>query len=345
MKKSGLLLILIIGVNLSPYAQWDKEIFLTKSLSGMQIKEVSVQTSGGVIQVEGTEAVNSRVEVFLRTNKDVTERELTNEEMQKVLNEYYTFSISTENNTVKITAKPKDGTSDKNRTVLASFKVFVPENVSSTLSTKGGPIYLSNLNGTHTFSTSGGHIVLQKITGRMYGKTSGGSIKAIDCHNEIDLSTSGGGIEIENSNGSIHVSTSGGAIHLQNVSGKINIETAGGTIQGTNINGSIFATTSHGNINLKEITGNLETSSASGQIFVDIKEAKKNIRIINASGSVILQMPSGSGLDLQFKGGTVKADDMSSFRYIPCREVRRKNEWWRSTRICKCRERYGENES
>ncbi|MBD0332490.1 MAG: hypothetical protein ICV66_07525, partial [Chitinophagaceae bacterium] len=138
---------------------------------------------------------DARIEVYARPNKDVNEKELSKDEMKKVLDQYYLFSIGVENNELKAVAKPKDGTPDEKRSVIVSFKIFIPGNVSTNLSTKGGPIYLSHLNGTQNFSTSGGQLVLKDLSGKVYGKTSGGSITISNSKDDVELSTSGGSID------------------------------------------------------------------------------------------------------------------------------------------------------
>jgi hypothetical protein len=44
-----------------------------------------------------------------------------------------------------------------------SFKVFVPKNTSTDLSTSGGSISLTNLTGEQKFSTSGGSLNIDNV--------------------------------------------------------------------------------------------------------------------------------------------------------------------------------------
>ncbi|MBD0333781.1 MAG: hypothetical protein ICV66_14135, partial [Chitinophagaceae bacterium] len=96
--KKGILLIITVAsfTLLNAQDKWDKEIFLSQSLAGKTINEIVVQSSGGVIQIDGSNTSDARIEVYARPNKDVNEKELSKDEMKKVLDQYYLFSIGVE---------------------------------------------------------------------------------------------------------------------------------------------------------------------------------------------------------------------------------------------------------
>ena len=67
-----------------------------------------------------------------------------------------------------------------NNKVSISFKVRVPEDMSTDLSTSGGSITVVNVSGSHDVQTSGGSLTFEDVTGTTEARTSGGSIKIDD---------------------------------------------------------------------------------------------------------------------------------------------------------------------
>src|SRR5882672_8381581 len=133
--KKYLLFFLIAGLQLSVKAQKSDKPFMTKSLSNESIKDVEVETSGGSISVSGVAVSEARVEVYITSNNN---KELTNEEIQQRLNEKYNLSVSVANNKLTAIARTKEKINDWKKALNISFKVFVPKNVSTDLSTSGG---------------------------------------------------------------------------------------------------------------------------------------------------------------------------------------------------------------
>src|SRR5687768_731954 len=114
----------------------DKEPFLTKSFSKESIKNVDVETSGGSIYVTGDGGSQSRVEVYIHQNNHKGD-DLSKEEIQKKLNDDYQFSVDVNNNKLTAIAKPKNRNINWKKALNISFKIFVPQNVSTNLSTSG----------------------------------------------------------------------------------------------------------------------------------------------------------------------------------------------------------------
>src|ERR1043166_3892465 len=195
--KKYLLFFLLAGFQILVNAQTDKTPFMTKSLSNESIKDVEVETSGGSIAVSGVTA-NARVEVYITSNNN---KELTKEEIQQRLNDKYNLDISVANNKLTATARLKEKMTDWKKALNISFKVFVPRNVSTDLSTSGGSISLTNLSGNLKFSTSGGSLDLDNVGGNVDGRTSGGSINLENSKDDIELATSGGSIDAKKCEG------------------------------------------------------------------------------------------------------------------------------------------------
>src|SRR6185312_13146722 len=150
-----------------------KTPYLTKSLANDAINSVVVSTSAGGIQVSGESGQAPRIEVYIRGNND---RDLSKEEIQKRLDEDYDMNISVNGHELTATVKNKHMNMDWRRSISISFKIYVPEHVTTNLKTSGGGISLDNLTGNQTFKTSGGGLEINKVNGVVYGRTSGGGI-------------------------------------------------------------------------------------------------------------------------------------------------------------------------
>jgi hypothetical protein len=312
MKKYFLFLLLAV-LQLTVKAQFrsDKEPLITKSLNNEAVKNVEVQTSGGSISVSGVAASEARIEVYVSPNNN--KNNLSKEEIQQRLNEKYDLNISVANNKLTATAKSKERTTDWRNSLNISFKVFVPKNVSTDLSTSGGSISLTNLSGNLQFSTSGGSLNIDNVSGKVDGRTSGGSINLENSKDDIELTTSGGSINAKNCDGKLRLSTSGGSLDLKDLKGDIRATTSGGSVVGRNVEGELIAHTSGGSIHLSELSCSLETSTSGGNIDVSIKQLGKYVKISNSAGNIDLELPKGKGIDLDLSADKIKTDHLDNF--------------------------------
>ena len=306
--KKYLLFFSLVALQVSVKAQSDKTPFMTKSLTNESIKDVEVETSGGSIAVSGVTA-NARVEVYITGNNN---KQLTKEEIQQRLDEKYNLNISVANNKVTATARLKEKMTDWKKALNISFKIFVPRNVSTDLSTSGGSISLTNLSGNLKFSTSGGSLDLDNVGGNVDGRTSGGSINLENSKDDIELTTSGGSIDAKNCDGKLRLSTSGGSLDLKDLKGDIRATTSGGSIHGSDVEGELITHTSGGSIHLSDLSCSLETSTSGGNIDVSIKQLGKYIKISNSAGNVDVTLPN-KGLDLDLSASKIKTGQLSNF--------------------------------
>ena len=288
----------------------EKDPFLTKSLSNASIKNVTAETSGGNISVTGG-AADPRIEVYVRQNNNGGD--LSKDEIQKRLDEDYDFKISVDNNQLSAVAKPKRQNMNWKKALSVSFRIFVPSNVSTDLSTSGGNIDLQKLSGKQHFTTSGGNLQVDDISGNIKGRTSGGNIHLTNSKDEIDLQTSGGNIRANDCSGNLTLETSGGSLKLDNLSGKIRANTSGGNVDGESISGELISHTSGGNIDLRHLSCSLETSTSGGNIDVSIKELGKYITINNSGGNIDLEMPRNKGVDLKLSADKIKTGTLNNF--------------------------------
>jgi DUF4097 and DUF4098 domain-containing protein YvlB len=279
-------------------------------LSKENISEVLSRTSGGGISVSGVSSTEARVEVYIRSNNG---RELSKEEIKRKLEEDYSLNLTVSGNKLTATAEPKDDDINWKQALSISFKIFVPQNVSTDLNTSGGGIELTNLSGTHDFSTSGGGLRISKLGGKTRGKTSGGGISVSDTKGEIRLHTSGGRIDASHCSGQITLKTSGGSINLEELDGTIEAETSGGPVRGRDIKGVLSARTSGGGIVLKGLACSVDASTSGGNMEVEITELGKFVTVSNSGGNVTLEMPGSKGVDLKLRGNKIRTNNLRNF--------------------------------
>jgi len=300
MRKLFYLLLLIAQASFVVAQKSDKEPYLVRSLSNETIRNVEAKTSGGSISVTGVNASETRIEVYVSPGNSNTI--LSKEELKQKLEELYDLNITVTNNKLSAIAQSKKQIKDWKKALNISFRIYVPQNVSTDLSTSGGSIRLTSLSGAQDFSTSGGSLDIEKVSGKIRGRTSGGSIQLHNSKDEIDLSTSGGSISASDCSGTIRLSTSGGSLDLSNLDGNIKASTSGGSVSGENIGGELTAHTSGGSIHLTDMKCSLETSTSGGNIDVTVTELGKYVRIGNSGGDISVTLPKNKGLDLDLSG-------------------------------------------
>ena len=181
--------------------------------------------------------------------------------------------------------------------LIVHIRVTVPRRFDATLSTAGGNIAVSNLEGAVDSRTSGGDLSFSKIRGTVEGHTSGGNIKAIACTDKMTLGTSGGNVVIKDFTGaSAQAETSGGNIDVANCAGRLQVKTSGGNINIEDFAGpSAYADTSGGSVEValtKEPTGDCWFSTSGGNITARLPEdIAMNVHARTEGGSVSTKFP------------------------------------------------------
>ena len=289
----------------------NKTPYLTKSLAGDAISSVVVSTSAGGISVSGATGQEPRVEVYIQGNNG---HKLSKEEIAKRLEEDYDMNISVNGHELSAVVKNKHNFTNWHESISISFKIFVPENVSTELKTSGGGISLDHLKGNENFSTSGGGLEVNHLSGMIHGRTSGGGIEVSNSSEDIDLSTSGGGIIAKNCSGKIRLITSGGGLILDDLKGDITAHTSGGGVEGSNIEGELVTGTSGGGIDLKHMRCSLEASTSAGDLDAQMDEVGKYVKLNASSGGIRLRLPAKQGLDLNLSAERINDHIADGFK-------------------------------
>jgi DUF4097 and DUF4098 domain-containing protein YvlB len=287
-------------------------LYTTKVFKDASPKKIVVGTSHGNISVSDVPASQTRVEVYVRPSN--YNQDLSKQEVQKKLDEYYTLEISLSGDVLNITARQKKDFILNNESGLSiSFEIFVPKTATSNLKTSHGNIDLTGLEGSQNLETSHGNLNISKIKGKVVGRTSHGDISVTDCNNDIDVSTDHGNVAGKNCEGTIKLITSHGNIDLTDLKGKVRASTEHGNVSGNTIGGELIASTSHGNVNMDGTSCSVNASTDHGDISLTAVHITGEIVINNDNGNISLDLPKGNGLDLDLQGREVSVDGMQNF--------------------------------
>jgi DUF4097 and DUF4098 domain-containing protein YvlB len=309
--KKILLLVTALTSMVFANAQNEKEPYMTKSLSGDNVNAAKVETSGGSIQVSGVAAGEARIEVYVRPSN--SRNDWNKEEIKKRLEDDYTLEVGVSGNKLTAIARQKRDNMNWKNALSISFRIYIPANSSTDLSTSGGSIHLENLNGNHDFRTSGGSLHMDKLAGKIKGRTSGGSITIAHSKDDIDLHTSGGSITAEDCIGTMELITSGGSLNLRDLLGSVEARTSGGSIRGDDIKADLVAHTSGGSVHLKDISGSLDAATSGGGVHVELTQLGKFVKLSNSGGNIDLTLPADKGMDLKLSGDRVNTGSLKNF--------------------------------
>jgi len=131
MKKYFLLLPLCFTILFSAAQKENEQPYLTKLLNTGSIKNVEVATSGGNITVTGVAQAEAKIEVFVSGNN--SKENLSRDEIKQRLEEMYDLDVSVKGNKLNAIVKQKHMINNWNKSLTISFRIFVPQNVSTVL--------------------------------------------------------------------------------------------------------------------------------------------------------------------------------------------------------------------
>ena len=286
-------------------------LYTTKSFRDASPKKIIAGTSHGNISVSDVPASQTRVEVYVHASN--SNQELSKQEIQKKLDEYYTLEISLSGDVLNASAHRKKDILSNESGLSISFGIYAPKTASSILKTSHGNIELRGLEGSQDAETSHGDITISKITGKVTGQTSHGNVSVTDCNNDIDVSTDHGDITGRNCEGKVKLITSHGNIDLRDLKGKVRAGTQHGNVSAHSIGGELTASTSHGNVNLDGMSCSVTASTDHGDISLSVGNITGEIVMKNVNGNISIALPKGKGLDLDLQGRDVSVDGMQNF--------------------------------
>lgn len=150
-----------------------------------------------------------------------------------------------------------------------SFKIYVPDSISTELKSSMGNITLDGLVGDHLVKLNAGNIRASNLSGmqRFY--------------------TSGGNIELEKCRGVIYAKTTGGNIIARKSSGELRFQSVAG------------------DITAEQATGTLLVQLNSGNIKAQMTSVDRGVDLRTTVGNIELELPEDRGYDLFLSGKQV----------------------------------------
>ncbi len=279
-------------------------------------KQFQVQPGGRLIletdlgAIEVSTAAEKHVDVQIQRQVKATSQG----EVEEVLRNL-TIDFRQEGNEVYVRAKYRGHgmfwQGDWHNRLQLRFVVTVPRQFNLDLSSAGGSIQVSDLDGNIVSRTSGGGLRFGNVAGTVSGHASGGSIALEDTRGPVDVETSGGSIRIGRSAGPVHAHTSGGSIHVEEVKGDIHASTSGGSVTATITEqpvGNCELTTSGGSIHVnlrRNFNLELQAHTSGGRVSTDIpvtvsgEVGHNQLRgRMNAGGPLLRLETSGGGITI-----------------------------------------------
>ena len=276
-------------------AQESKTPTITKTFDMNQPGTLNAKSSGGGIVVKGNDQKQVIVQVFIRKNGKVLSP--SDPMVADVLKD---FDLEIEKNGSVVTANVvRKRNFNFWRNAGISLTIIVPREMSCNVSSSGGGLKISGVDGTHELSSSGGGVQLENVSGTTKASSSGGGVHVTDQNGDIHLSSSGGGVTIKEAHGSVFAHSSGGGVQLENIHGNVDAGSSGGGVRITGECGYVKAGSSGGSVrvNLSDLTRELYLESSGGGIDaviqngdklgldLDLRSDRVNIDLHNFSGT------------------------------------------------------------
>ncbi|HVN81517.1 MAG TPA: DUF4097 family beta strand repeat-containing protein [Terriglobia bacterium] len=215
-----------------------------------------------------------------------------------------------------------------------NFSIWVPRNMTLSISNKYGPVTLEKVAGTHKIEDSYGDVTVTEVDGSLQIENKYGGVKLSgisgDCtvsskYGEVELDTIGGKAKIDHSNGSVVLRKMRGAVELTHNYGKLDCSDLDSTlsvngryleVSGNNIGGDVQISTSYRGVDLENVAGTVKVEAKHGDISIKDEQApSKAITIDSEYGGVTITLPGESRF--RFDGYSKFGKLVSEFDSIP----------------------------
>jgi len=221
------------------------------------------------------------------------------------------------------------------------FEIRVPSRFDIVLDSMGGGLEVDGVTGSFTGETKGGEITLHRVEGEAKLSTMGGEIRVTESTLDGSVHTMGGAVTIEDVSGNLKGSSMGGGVRYKNVrrsdgqfaspprtgdgdpsditrdtvqistmGGEINAEdapdgadvmTMGGDITIKSAKRFVRAKTMGGDIEIDSIDGWVQATTMGGDLEVTVTGSGGDVNLTSMSGTVVLRVPPGFGMDLDLE--------------------------------------------
>ncbi|WP_337041734.1 histidine kinase [Emticicia sp. 17c] len=286
-----------------------------KTIPMEDIKNISLSTVTGDIEVLGTDEDQIRIEIYASKRLFINffrKESIPVEELYEDL-----VYISKENETLRVGVRNNNFWRwDWLSFCQVAFRVFLPKTINSFIKTTVGEVLVNNMNSKHGIRAAVGDIKIANTQGEVRVRTTAGNIKVGNCAIKAEISTSGGNILVLNSKGEINGSSSGGNIKLDGFDGKLYMRTSGGNIRAYGVSGDFKTFTAGGNIKLAQVKGNIGASTKGGNISVQALSVNEYLWLETSGGNITAQLPLHQGLQLEADSTWINTPYLPNFQGI-----------------------------
>ncbi len=213
-----------------------------------------------------------------------------------------------------------------NTSTSIDIEVRVPSVFNIAISSMGGGVSITGVEGEFTGKTMGGALELTDLRGTLRLTTMGGSVTLTDSDVDGKVTTMGGKALVEDVFGDVQVKSMGGNVVYRRVTrpdgsstgdqvkittmgGEISVpeapagadvHTMGGNISVDSAREFVKAVTMGGDIRIDEVDGWVNATTMAGDVDVTVTGGH-DIEITSMSGEVTLTVPSGVGFDIDIE--------------------------------------------
>ncbi len=307
--KARIIIIMLLTMNTCfGFAQADEKPTITKRFVLNQPGTLNSKSSCGSITVKTHNEGNVIVQVYIRNKRELLD---PSDPMVAEILKGFELKIKKDGSVIYVNAE-RIRKSELFKKAGISFTIIVPQEMSCNVSSSGGRLKISRVNGKHDFESSGGSISLENTAGTTNASSSGGSIKAIGHKGDIHLSSSGGRITLEDVHGGVYAHSSGGSVNVSGECDYVNAKSSGGSVHVNiyNLSKELYLQSSGGGIDAIIQNGNelgLDLDLNSYKINIDLqnfsgKTEKNHVKgTLNDGGIPVYMDASGGAINVRYQ--------------------------------------------
>jgi beta-lactamase regulating signal transducer with metallopeptidase domain len=230
-----------------------------------------------------------------------------------------------------------------------SFEIWVPARFNVDISSPGGGISISGVDGRFSGNIAGGKITLDNVSGRAELTTGGGEVSVTNSNLEGSVSTGGGRAVVHNTSGRISVTSgsgpvirdgvsvtpvygvggldpvtapsltlTGGAIRFDSLPNGGSFTTYGGEIDIGAVGGKASFTTGGGDVRIRNASDDLTVATGVGSVEISVIGAgARNISVATSLGRAVIELPANLDARLDIESGYTGDHGKPVFGEVP----------------------------
>ncbi len=180
------------------------------------------------------------------------------------------------------------------------FEIMVPRRYDVRLTSSGGALTLTGLEGRLTGTTGGGDILVRDSDLSGSVSTGGGTVRISNVRGGLRGSSGSGPVIYgeptdSSTTGTLHITKDGGDVHLEAAPNGAVVTTGGGNVSIGRSSGRVEAGTGVGNVTVGPVAGSVRAGTGAGDVRIIVDRGRGDDQVIEAIsgfGRVIVELPS-----------------------------------------------------